>query len=530
VNKHSSFCKQVALGATFAVGGVLLPLSGQAEEVTLKSADGTVNLVGEFIDFKDDSYVLRTALGDLRVAASRVRCEGAACPTFETAAADVRFAGSGTVGEGVMPLLMSGYAGFLNAEASITNTQVEGQMLASLVGDGGFGDDIGSFLVTSTTSGDAFTALLNKEAAIGMASRRIRPDEARALRDAGLGNMVSPDQEHIIAADSLVIIVNPSNKVQSIGVEDLRRIYSGAYDNWSQLGGDDMPITVVTRAEGSDTADVFNSRVFEDGAPPVPANAIVADENEGVALAVNNDPSAVGYVGYAFQRGAKPLQLVNECGISSEPDSFAAKTEEYSLQRRLYLYNGADIDQTSRDFLTFVQSEDADGVIAKAGFIDLGVERRTQSMDSARATTLLNTQVDAFEGNVIRTLLAEMINFDRLSSTFRFRLGSSNLDERARLDMERLTNYLEGMPSGTTVAMVGFTDDIGAFESNQRLSQQRAESVADELRAYAGDRLSGIQFKTSGFGEIAPSACNTSETGRGINRRVEVWIDKNAVK
>jgi phosphate transport system substrate-binding protein len=138
--------------------------------------------------------------------------------------------------------------------------------------------------------------------------------------------------------------------------------------------------------------------------------------------------------------------------------------------------------------------------------------------------------VDAFEGNVIRTLLAQMIQFDRLSSTFRFRLGSSSLDERARLDMERLTHYLEAMPSGTTIAMVGFTDDIGAFESNQRLSQQRAQSVADELRAYAGSRLAGIQITVNGFGEIAPSACNNSENGRGINRRVEVWIDKNATR
>lgn len=528
MNKVIARYGKAALLASTAAGFLVLPIATHAGEITLKSADGTVNLVGEYVDFRDDSYIIRTVLGDLRVAASRVRCEGADCPTFETAAANVRIAGSDTVGEGVMPLLMSGYAGFLNAEASITNTQVEGQLLASLVGDGGFGDDIGTFLVTSTSTGDAFDSLLNNEASVGMASRRILPREARTLRDAGLGTMVSPSQEFIIAADSLVVIVNPENKLSSITVEDLARVFSGEYTNWNQLGGEDAPITVISAADDLGSDSVFNARVFGGETPPRPDGLVEAADTSAAAAMVNDDPTAISVVGYAFQRGAKPLSLVNECGISSEADSFAAKTEEYSLQRRLYLYTTDKADQMTRDFLAFTQSEAADGVIAKAGFIDLGIERRAQSMEGERAISLLNTQVDAFEGNVIREFLAQMVQSDRLSTTFRFRLGSSSLDERARLDMERLTNYLQGMPEGTKVTMVGFTDDVGAFESNRKLSEQRARSVVDELRAWAGDRLTGIEFAAAGFGEIAPSACNSTEYGRGINRRVEVWIDKNA--
>ena len=523
-----SFVKS-ALLTTVAMGCSLLPGTGQAGEVALKSADGTVNLVGELIEFKDDAYIIRTALGELRVAASRVRCEGDSCPTFETAGANVRITGADTLGAGVMPLLMSGYAGYLDAEASITNTQEAGQILASLVADGGFGDDIGTFLVSSTSSTDGFEALLNKEAAIAMASWRITPAEARSLKGAGAGNMVSPDQEYIIAVDGLVVIVNPENKLASIGVQDLARIFSGEYSNWSQLGGEDLPITLVSTPADSDTNAVLNARIFGDAPPARPIGTVTVDDDTAVAAAVNQEPGAIGLVGFAFERGARPVKLVNECGIAVEPDTFSAKTEEYGLQRRLYLYTTEAADDMTRDFLEFAQSEAADGVIAKAGFVDLGVERRPQTIDSSRATSLLNSQVDAFEGNVIREFLAQMIKFDRLSTTFRFRLGSSSLDERARLDMERLTKYLEAMPEGTNVALVGFTDDVGAFVSNQKLSQERAKSVADELMAYAGDRLAGISFTSSGYGEIAPSACNGTEAGRGINRRVEVWIEKDAI-
>lgn len=513
---------------TVALAGLMtLPLVANAGEVRLKSADGTVNLIGEFIDYKDGNYIVRTALGDLRISASRVRCEGDDCPDFETAAADVHFVGSETVGLGILPLLLGGYATYLNAESAVTNTQTENEFLATFVGDYGFGDDMGSYLVTSTSSGTAFDGLMSKEGTIGMSSRRIEPSEARSLRDAGKGNMVSVDQEHLVAVDSLVIIVNPENRIESISIEDLGRVYSGEVTNWNQVGGSDMAIKVVTRQQDTGTFSVFQSKVYGAEAPSVPADAIVASNNNEVAAAVNDNLGAIGFTGYAFQRGAKSLSLINECGITTDPDPFSAKTEEYALQRRLFFYNTQNPSEEIKNLINYATSEDADGVIAKSGFIDLGIIRREQAMDSPRASAMLNADVDAFEGNIIREMLAEMVRSDRLSSTFRFRSGSSQLDERGLLEMKRLANFLEKRRNGTKVTLVGFTDNVGAFEPNRELSINRSSKVLEELMTATGDRLSHIEFATIGFGEIAPSACNGSDTGRNINRRVEIWIEKS---
>ncbi len=523
-NKYNA--RQIAARAliTFAAGA--LPMSVLADEVTLKSADGTVNLVGEFVDFVDDNYVIRTGLGDLRIAANRVRCEGDACPVFDTATADIQIAGSDTVGLGMMPLLISGYASHLNAEASVIATETRGQILANLVGDGGFGDEIGSYLVTSTSSGDAFSTLLDGTAQIGMSSRRIRPAEARALRDNGAGNMVSAEQEHVIAVDSLVVITHPENPIKELSLEQLRGIYSGAITNWSEVGGADAEIKLITRVDGSGTRAVFESRIFGEIEPSLVSTAAVVEGNNEMAAMVNDDPFALGYVGYAFQRGAKALSVVNECGISVTPDAFSAKTEEYALQRRLYLYNRSDaIDASTQDFVDYTVSKDADGVIAKAGFIDLGISRREQALDGARARALLDPNVDAYEGGVMREMLSEMVDYDRLSTTFRFATGSSRLDERGLLDMARLADFLEAQPEGTKVRFVGFTDGVGAFDSNRTLSESRANQVMAELAAFAGDRVANLEMGVSGFGEIAPSACNINENGRTINRRVEVWIE-----
>ncbi len=515
-----------ALSALALASALLLPAAVQADEVTLKSADGTVNLVGDFVDFSDNTYVIRTGLGELRISASRVRCEGDACPAFETADADVQFAGSDTVGLGVMPLLLEGYAGYLNAEATVTSTATDNQIIAELIGDEGFGDELGSYLVTSTGSSDAFRALLSDNAEIGMASRRIRPAEARQLRDAGAGNMIDPRQEHILAVDSLVVITHPDNPIDSLTTIELAAIYSGQISNWSEVGGEDAPILVATRQDGSGTLAVFQDRIFGDSDVATPASAVVAADNTEMASLVNNDPNAIGFVGYAFQRGAKPLTLVNECGLSMTPDAFSARTEEYALQRRLYLYNRGDaVSEDTQEFLNYALSESADGVIAKAGFIDLGVDRRAQPLDGDRARSLLRTDTDAYEGGVMREMLSVMVDFDRLSTTFRFNTGSSRLDERGLLNMQRLADYLETQPEDTKVMFVGFTDGVGAFDSNRALSVSRASQVMDELTSFAGERLAGLDITASGFGEVAPAACNISEDGRRINRRVEVWIE-----
>ena len=360
-----------------------------------------------------------------------------------------------------------------------------------------------------------------------MASRRIKPEEARALKEAGAGNMVSPEQEHIIAIDSLVIITNPENPVKEITKEQLAGIYSGQITNWSEIGGEDLPIKVIQRQSGSGTRSVFEEAIFGENKPATAApSEVVADDNNVAAQMVNEDPGAIGFVGYAFQRGAKPLSLINECGMVTEPDSFSAKVEEYTLQRRLYVYNRADnYPQAAQDFIDYAMSEDADEVIAKSGFIDLGIKRKTQDMTGPRARMLLDPTVDAYEGGVMREMLAEMVNYDRLSTTFRFRTGVSKLDERGQLDMERLANYLEKMPEGTKVMFVGFTDDVGAFDSNRSLSLARAQQVAGQLQDVAGDRVAGIEFASAGFGEVAPATCNLSEQGRAVNRRVEVWIE-----
>lgn len=508
------------------LSGLALSTTAFAEEVVLRSPDGTININGELLGFEDGVYLISSVLGEVRLSSSRVSCEGAACPNLGGVEADVAVAGSGTMGSGIMPILMSGYADSMGAAAEVSNTGT-GETMMTMVGDQGFGDEMGSFAVSSTTDGDAFQALLDGDAAIGMSARRITVDEARALRDVGAGLMVSPAQERIVAIDNMVVVTHPSNEVGALTVEQLRGIFSGQITNWSEVGGADSDINVIAAQGGSTSHDFFMDYLFGEEQPDFLPQGIGASD-QAVSNTVYFDRHAIGYVSFAFLQGTQPITLINECGIATVPDAFSAKTEEYELSRRMYMYSREDVvTEESAAFLDFAISEDADSFIIKSGFIDLGIARHVQDEDDPRVIALTTSATGfnvTYEGSVMEEMLDEMEDFDRLSSTFRFRLGSTRLDERGQLDMQRLISYLEDANDGTEVRFVGFTDDIGAFDANRELSQTRAAAVMDEIIAASEGSLGHIRMDAIGFGEIAPQACNISERGQAINRRVEVWI------
>lgn len=325
-----------------------------------------------------------------------------------------------------------------------------------------------------------------------------------------------------------MVIVNESNPLDAMSIADLSAIFNGEITNWSELGGADAPINVVDLIDGSGSKVVFNERIFPDGLRGAPASLQVVSDNVQASNIVSEDPNAIGYVSFAFLRGAKPLVIINECQLPMIPDSFSARTEEYGLQRFLYFYSRADQNNPKvQDFLNFATSSDADEVIAKSGFIDLGITRRAQPLDGPRGQLLANARLDNFERGIANQMLDLLPTHDRLSSTFRFRLGSSRLTPRGELNLLRLREYLERQPPGTRIIFVGFTDSLGAFTSNLTLAEQRAASVMAEVQRVGAETLDGIEMSSVGFGELAPTGCNDPAGGGSrINRRVEVWIEK----
>jgi outer membrane protein OmpA-like peptidoglycan-associated protein len=74
----------------------------------------------------------------------------------------------------------------------------------------------------------------------------------------------------------------------------------------------------------------------------------------------------------------------------------------------------------------------------------------------------------------------------------------------------------------TSLTIVGHTDNVGANQYNQKLSERRAVSVA---QYFESRHVSPLRLATLGKGEGAPVASNNTESGRQANRRVEIYVE-----
>ena len=102
-----------------------------------------------------------------------------------------------------------------------------------------------------------------------------------------------------------------------------------------------------------------------------------------------------------------------------------------------------------------------------------------------------------------------------------FKADSAELQESELLKLEQISRILEAFPQND-ILVCGHTARVGSEESCQRLSEERAQSVADQLVSLGvRDRY---HVFTQGAGSKMPIAPNTTEAGRSKNRRVEIII------
>ena len=105
-----------------------------------------------------------------------------------------------------------------------------------------------------------------------------------------------------------------------------------------------------------------------------------------------------------------------------------------------------------------------------------------------------------------------------------FRSGSAEISPEFGTTLASVGNTVREY-CGLTATIIGHTDNVGGPELNQRLSNERANSVVSHL-VRQGVRSDRLRAEGHGMGE--PIASNASESGRAQNRRVEVYVRPSA--
>lgn len=178
------------------------------------------------------------------------------------------------------------------------------------------------------------------------------------------------------------------------------------------------------------------------------------------------------------------------------------------------------------DLSAYLGSDAAQSAVAQAGYVSLHVDTETidsQGLRFANAILAADDDIGLVGLHEMTTLL---IDAERLSTTFRFNAGTSTLDARAQLDVNRLAALFSNTDyTSKEIMFIGFSDSVGKAGVNAELAKLRAKQVLDLLHAMAPDGvLDNLTFSTIGLGESSPLACNDTPHGRFVNRRVEVWL------
>lgn len=511
--------------------------------VVLRLENSDFEFRGTLRSFDGDKYVVESSsFGILSLSAAKYSCEGEGCSdatpapsiketrgtmdfTSDGAVKRISILGPASISHELMPALIQDYARSIGGGVSqLVGSNPEETAFRLFDSKGTALAEIG---LTRSSPAKALADIAKGQAAIALSTRPVAAAEATALAAAAPAASAT-DNEHIIALDGTAVIVAPGSKIATLPLKTITGIFSGQIRNWSEVGLPPAPINIYVASDGAGSTDGIDSFLLDkSGTALSPSATRLANETE-VSDAVTRDPAGIGLTSHALLRNAKAIGVGTPCGITTWPTEFGIKAEEYPLGRRVYLYTaGRPAMADAEKLIKFTSSDAAQVTIGSSQFMNQSVVTSSSADQSARvAGWLENGTVGLEDQKAAQVFLTQVKEASRLSLTFRFAMGSSQLDAKGRDDLGRLAALLATPEFKTKVVLLaGFTDSVGSAAANARLSQRRAEQVMDALFELAPKRsLDAARIRTQGYGAIAPVVCNDEETGSQKNRRVEVWV------
>jgi phosphate transport system substrate-binding protein len=218
-----------------------------------------------------------------------------------------------------------------------------------------------AFDLESKGSGYGFGNLLVGGCDIAASSREANTNEVAMAKDRDVelkGN--------IIGSYAVAVIVNAASPVGNLTREQVRDIFTGAIQNWKDVGGPDAPIHLYIRDPISGTYLGFRELAME--------NKLYALEPKtftnytGIVHAVAQDAGGIGYAGIFSDPAAEAVvKTVTIGGIA--PTADAVNKGQYPYARALYFYtNKAKETPVADNFIQFVLSPDGQAILKQMGY------------------------------------------------------------------------------------------------------------------------------------------------------------------
>ncbi len=223
--------------------------------------------------------------------------------------------------------------------------------------------------VTGGGSGTGIAAMINGTIRLANASRAMSPEEIESARKNGFEPL-----QHTVALDAIAVVVNPANPVNRLTLSQIADIYTGRIRRWSQVGGDDRPIVLLSRESNSGTYVYFIERVIRLGSKdnkdlPSP-ETLLMPSSEGISNEVRQNPNAIGYDGLGYVTADQKVLAVSDQGPYVFPTAATVHDGSYPIARPLYMYTAGEPGGPIAEYLSWILGE-GQGLIQELGFVPL---------------------------------------------------------------------------------------------------------------------------------------------------------------
>jgi len=194
---------------------------------------------------------------------------------------------------------------------------------------------------------------------IGAASREIKSSEMETFPNLNI---------YTIAYDGIAIIINPELDIPTLSLEQVRGIFSGTITNFSEVGGPDAAIVVVSREEGSGTRAAFEELVMtykdangESVTDPITESAILQQSNGQVSTVVSTTPNTIAYLSFGYLSDAVKGVAIDNVAPTVEN----VKNGSYGIFRPLNLLTNGPADGLAKAFIDYILSDAGQEFVAE---------------------------------------------------------------------------------------------------------------------------------------------------------------------
>ena len=161
--------------------------------------------------------------------------------------------------------------------------------------------------------------------------------------------------DHEVAVITVAPVINPNVGVTDLSKEDLIGIFTGEITNWSEVGGEDMDVILVTRPSSSGTRALFSQYAL-DGAEEASNAALESDDSGTLTQTIATTDGAIGYLALSYITDDAGVTPVSIDGV--EPNLENTYNGTYTVWGYEHMYTKGEAEGAVKAFIDYISGDE----------------------------------------------------------------------------------------------------------------------------------------------------------------------------